>query len=172
MIKVSHFIWTYALSLFIFYYVFNENLLATFLLSFLTAAISWLPDIDIRVFKRISEFNKKTYYIFYIFTLPFLLFFKHRTWTHAIYLPLFFLYLGEFIYVGDLQLIFRILYLAFFLHILEDSFTVSGVKLFYPIKFSFKLAKFNTNSNLHFHILNFMGIFIGVAFLFFVKYFH
>lgn len=170
--RASHFLWSFGISLFLFFYVFSVNIIFTFLFSFLVGFFSFLPDIDIRITNRVDKFNRDTFYIFWIFNFWIKLFLKHRTITHSIWLPLFLFYFGEFVFFENFVFLnfFRVFYLAFFLHIFEDCFTVSGVDLFYPIKFNFRFGKFSTDSFLHYHLLNFFG-FCFVVFFFFLYFY-
>lgn len=164
--KTTHFIWTLGISLFIFKYVFYYSILPNLIVSFITAFFSSLPDIDIKIIKKVQIFNRSTFYIFYILTIPFQLLFKHRTWTHTIYLPILFLFIAEFFtYNFYVQIICRILYLTLSLHIIEDSFTVSGVRLFYPFNLKLRIAKFSTNSFFDYLILNLVGFGIIISFI-------
>ena len=166
--QITHLIWSFGISLLLFMFIFKINFFFTLLFSFLVGFLSFLPDIDIKIINKIDKFNFKTFYVFWIFNYPLKLFFKHRTITHSIWFPLLFFCLGEFVFSEFILVSYslRILYLALILHIFEDSLTVSGVELFFPFNFNFKLAKFSTDSFFDYWILNL----IGFIFIFVFKY--
>lgn len=165
--RLNHLSLSFAISLFIFYYYFNYNFALTFLLSFFVSILSFLPDVDMTIINKLDKFNRNNFYIFFPFVYVLKSFFKHRTITHSVWFPLIFLFLAEYFFVNIfLILFFRVLYIAIFLHIIEDSLTLSGVRIFYPFDFKLKLFRFNTNSIIHFYLLEFLAYFIIILFVF------
>ncbi len=164
--RINHFSWSFAISLWLFLYVFKYDFAITFLLSLLVAFLSFLPDLDIVLIKKVDKFNKQNFYIFFAFVYIFKSIFKHRTVTHSIWIPIILFFLAEFFFFNFYLIIFlRIIYLSLFLHILEDACTVSGVRIFYPFSFSLRFFKLSTNSTIHFYfleILAYFGVFLFV----------
>ena len=132
------------------------------LLSYLvitTAYFSWLPDIDLKIQRKIHTLCKKKGFINRLkcfFTKPFLSIFKHRTYTHSLVVLAVFVALLLFAYFSipeSLHVLFLLVFVpivfGILFHILEDSFTVRGVPLFYPLsKKSYRLFRFNTNKTI------------------------
>jgi len=147
--KEDHFYVTFSLSLFIYFYFFHYSLFLTLFLSLLTAYLSWLPDIDIKVLRKIDKI-KKTHKIVYFLLFPIFWLvkkiFRHRTITHTLWIPLLLAYLDLFdLFNEKFEAILRVLYLSLILHILEDSLTKTGVKLFYPLDLKLKIPLFSTS---------------------------
>ena len=160
--REDHFITTYTLSLYFYTFLFNYSLLLTFVLSFFTAYLSWLPDIDIKVLKKLDKLRKEKKIIYFLFfPLIFLLrlFFKHRTFTHTFWIPFSLILLDLFVLDnGFLKLIVRIFYMSLLLHILEDSLTKTGVRPFYPEKFTLKIPIFSTNDDFHSFLIKMISL--------------
>jgi inner membrane protein len=163
--RINHFSWSFALSLWLFFYIFKYEIFISFLLSLLVAFLSFLPDLDIILIKKVDRFNRENFYIFFLFVYIFKSIFKHRTVTHSIWIPFVLFYFAEYFFLNFYLVIFlRVIYLSLILHILEDSCTVSGVRIFYPLNFNLRFFKFSTNSTIHFYFLEILAYF--VAFLF------
>jgi membrane-bound metal-dependent hydrolase YbcI (DUF457 family) len=151
--KRNHFSVTFAISLWIYLFYFNNNIIETLILSFFTASLSSLPDIDIQITEKLAKLEKYTFGITKPISVIAHLFFKHRTYTHTIYIPLVLYYLSEVTFSMSLmQVLLRPFYLAIFLHILEDITTMSGVKILYPLPFNPKLKLMTTSSLKHTYI--------------------
>lgn len=167
--KVNHFTWSLALSVWIFYFYFEYNIFETIIFSLIVAMISWLPDIDIRIVNESRKLLKASFYLLLPIHFIVKTIFKHRTITHSLFIPivlyLISLYLIENIYLDKFLII---LSLSLFLHIFEDSLTVSGVKLFWPIPLKIRFAKFSTNSEVHFILLELIGYAIFFSFFGFI----
>lgn len=163
--KISHIIWTFALSLWIFDFFFHLGILWNLLYSIITAFFSFLPDVDIRIVNYLKKMNWKTLFLSYPLYLFVKTFLKHRTITHSIWFAL--VFLGFYWYVGYLFLF--TFFLAIILHIFEDSLTISGVYPFFPLKLKLRLGWYSTNSTFDEIILNIFGFIIG--FLFIIYYF-
>ena len=170
MLRRNHFTWTFFISLFIYHLYFNYTISNTLILSYLTATISWLPDIDFKVIDALKTFEKKTLFIVKPITFFLKLLFKHRGITHSIFLPVFILFLAEFSFVDNLliQTILRIFYIALFLHIFEDSLTIRGIKPFFPIPFgTIKFKIVNTGNAIHFILLELIAYLMMINFYLF-----
>lgn len=156
---------SFALSLWIFYFIFNYDFLFVLFGSFLTGFFSFLPDLDIKIIKKLEKLNKNSFYLFYLLIWPIKHFFRHRGITHSIWIPIILFYFAEFHFMNFVIIfVFRFLYLSLILHILEDMFTVSGVDLFFPLNFRVRFFKFSTNSDLHFLFFIFVSFLLIVAF--------
>lgn len=162
----NHFSLSFVVCLWIYYYIFNFEMILTFSLSFLTAFLSFLPDIDLKIIFKIDQFNRDTFFVFFPITFLLKLIFKHRGITHSLWIPMVLFFIGEFLLNDIFSLVFRVVYLALFLHIIEDSFTISGVEIFYPFSFNFKVFNLNTSSFSHFWFLEFFAYLIGFLFVF------
>lgn len=169
--KLNHISLTFAISLWIFYYFFNFKIIQTILLSTLTAFFSSLPDIDIKIIKKIKKLERKTLFLICPLTYFLKVIFKHRNITHSIWFFGIFFYISEFFLKNKYLILFtKTIYLAIILHIIQDSFTKTGIKLFYPIKFKLKLANFSTNKNSHFLFFQILAYIICLIFIFFILY--
>ena len=168
--KINHISISFAVSLWVYFYLFSFNIFDTFIMAILTAGLAWLPDLDVRILNNLRDFTKKTFYLFYPIYFICKYIFKHRTWSHSIWLVGVFGFLSYFFWSVDFYFarVFLILAMAIGLHIVEDSFTVSGVRWFWPIGFKFRLGNFNTSSEIHFIILEFFAYLIFFGFLYFV----
>ena len=163
--KLTHIIWSFSLSSFLFFYLFDFEFFKTIIFSCLVGFFSFIPDLDIKFVKKIKRFNKKTFYIFSIITTPIKKIIGHRQITHSLFLPLIF-FLFYFVFRKYFfSYVFLILCFSIFLHIFEDCLTKSGVKIFYPFRFKLRLAKFNTFSEVHYLILNLIGLGFFILFL-------
>ncbi|MFW6009324.1 MAG: metal-dependent hydrolase [Nanoarchaeota archaeon] len=169
MIKLNHFTLTLAISFWIYYFIFSINLAFTFLLSLITAMLSSLPDIDIKIIKQINSYNRKTLYLLYPITFLLKLIFKHRTITHSIWLPLFLLLLDIIFNFNNIIIDYslRVFYIAIFLHIIEDATTKKGVKIFFPIPFNLRLFVFSTSSKINFLLIQLISY--SIIFMFFLN---
>jgi membrane-bound metal-dependent hydrolase YbcI (DUF457 family) len=165
--KVNHISWTLGLSLWIFYLYFDFSLVHSMIYSFFCASIAWLPDVDLKIIKKINEFNRSTLFLFYPLTFIFKILFKHRSITHSIWIPLCLFFISEYVLISGIsRVILLIISLAIFLHIFEDTLTVRGVEIFYPFSLRIRFLRFHTDSKIHFYILEFCAYFILIAFIF------
>ena len=151
MIGQLHISLSFFLSYLIFYFLLYFGKIDSIILSFFVSFLSIIPDYDLKIFNWSNKqiiFLRKTklkyllfpYYLFLIFLNKI---FKHRTTTHTIFVPIFFFIFGFYFQL------FHIISLAIFLHILEDSLTVSGVKIFYPLSdFELKIPLINTRKHI------------------------
>jgi len=162
MIKRLHFSVSLVLS-YLVYNLLNFDKLSSIVLSIITASLSSLPDLDYKIYswankKRIFlEKTRLKYILFpvYLFIIFLIKVFKHRGTTHSIFPIILFLYLS--IYFKP----FFILFLSFTLHIIEDSFTVSGIQPFYPInEFRIRIPILNNKQRKLQTILSYVFIFI------------
>ncbi len=164
----SHFLWSLGLSMWIMHYFFKTRVSLNIVISFLIAFLSWLPDIDIMMENKYSKEKNRSLFnrFMYIFTKTFL---KHRTITHSIWIPVILIYFSEFYLSGYylLKTFLRIVYMSLLLHIFEDTFTVMGVRLFYPLNINFRLFRFRTNSYSHSCVLNITAVIIISLFIYF-----
>ncbi len=87
---------------------------------------------------------------------------KHRTWTHAIYVPAVLLIIG--IYV---RCVFW-LGLGYLVHLICDSFSASGISWFYPHKNRHHICKLYTTSHISETIVVFMYIILLIVYCVFV----
>ena len=168
--KEDHFYVTFSLSLFIYFYFFYYSLFLTIILSFLTAYLSWLPDIDIKVLKKIDKIKKKHRVFYFLFFPIFWLvkkIFRHRTITHTLWIPLLLAYLDLFdLFNEKIETILRIIYLSLILHILEDGLTKTGVRLFYPLDLKLKIPLFSTNKEIDSLKIKTIAFFLILVFIF------
>ena len=167
MLKRNHLTWTFSLSLFIYFLYFEYSPENTIILAFLTASIAWLPDIDFKILDILRDFDVKTLKIMRPLTYFLQFVFQHRGITHSIFIPTILFVLGEFVFTSSLflQTIFRIFYLALFLHIFEDSLTIRGIRPFFPFsKASIQFKLINTSSATHFAILEIIAYLIAINF--------
>lgn len=136
MIARLHFATSLVLSYLIYFFIADLDKISSVILSIITAKLSTIPDLDYKIY---SWANKQILFLkkskFYILIIPYYLFlefliriFKHRGITHTIYPILFFIFL-RFLFFN----LFFVLTLAFVLHLLEDSITISGIRPFYPL---------------------------------------
>ena len=93
---------------------------------------------------------------------------QHRTWTHSLWIPLSLLILDYLNNDFLLSIFLKTIYIGLFLHIIEDSLTVSGVRIFYPLSFKLRLAKFNTNSEKHSFIFDIFSVILVLSFVYFI----
>ena len=182
--KVSHIIWTFSISLWIYHLFFPEfNTIENILISLITAIFSSLPDIDLKIVNYFKKLNYKTLFLSYPIYFLIKTIFKHRTITHSFLFSSIF-YIGYYIFSNILNntilniQIFSLsinlslflaylsfsIFLAITLHIFEDSLTVAGVEPLYPIKIKIRFARFRTNSSISQIIIDFVGFLIGVLF--------
>jgi len=66
--------------------------------------------------------------------------FKHRTWTHALYIPLL------LVLISIAVPIVRFLTIGYLFHLWEDSFSRSGIDWLYPKKNKKHIALYKTNT--------------------------
>ncbi len=182
--KTSHLIWSFSLALWLYDSIFKINLIQLILYSLITSFFSVLPDIDLKIINYFKKLNYRTFFISYPFYILAKIIFKHRGLTHSFLFSGLFYGIYYFIpkitnlnyfnifnsnsYIDlilNLNIIFLMISIGIILHILEDSFTISGVRAFYPFNFKFRLLKFSTNSILDEIILNFIGFLIGIIFI-------
>lgn len=166
--KINHITWSFALSLWIYYYLFNQNILQTIFFSFFVGILAWLPDVDLRIIKLSQKLVLNSFFIFYPFHLLIKIIFKHRTITHTIWIPLSLFLINKYINVKSnfiFENIIMILIIAILLHIFEDSLTISGVQPLFPIPIKIRLWNFNTSSQIHFFILEVIGYLIIFGFI-------
>jgi membrane-bound metal-dependent hydrolase YbcI (DUF457 family) len=191
MYRRDHLYFTFLFSLifytYSFYYFFPEihnetlKLILFASLVFLTAQFSWLPDIDIRITRAVSDmcqqqdniFDK----IFCFFEKPILALLEHRTLTHSL-LPL--ILVGSIWYIIEIMhlptipyyllKVFTIsIFFALIFHILGDMWTVSGVPLFWPLsKKKFRFFRFNSSRRVHVWFMRILYLFLFIVFLYFV----
>jgi membrane-bound metal-dependent hydrolase YbcI (DUF457 family) len=167
MLKRNHFLWTLGISPWLFYYL-NLNLELIFTLSLLTAFLSSLPDIDLKIVKYFKKLNYRSFFLTYPIYILVKLIFKHRTITHSLFIPISLLLLNKFIITNYyLSLFLFSLSFALILHVFEDCMTIAGVKIFWPLKYNLRLASFRTASNFHNSILHILGIIILLTFPFY-----
>jgi hypothetical protein len=167
--KLNHFSLSFSISFWIFYFLFEQNIIITFFLSLFVALLSSLPDIDIKIIRSLNNLNKKTLYLTYPIILVFKLIFKHRTITHTIWLPAILLIFDIYTNFNFfIEYILKILYIAIFLHLIEDSLTISGIKPLYPIPLKIKLFNFSTDSKIHFLFFQSLSYVILFSFFFFI----
>lgn len=168
--RFSHIIWTFSISLWIYDLYFNLNLFENIFYSSITAFLSFLPDIDLKIVRYFHNLNFKTLFISYPLYLLIKIIFKHRTITHSVFFSLIFLVLYYFLnsnhYLGLLIFTF---FLAIILHIFEDSLTIAGVQPLFPIKFKFRLFFFRTSSSFDEFIINILGLLILIMYSFGTK---
>ncbi len=168
----NHFFITFSLALWLYYFILKFNLSQTFLLSFFTAYLSWLPDIDLKIIKKLEKFEKKKTLSAFLFK-PFLFllkkFLKHRGITHSIWPILLLIFLDLEVNDYLISIFLKIIYFALIFHVIEDSFTVSGVNFFYPLNFRLKLAKFKSNSKTHIIFFDLLSFFLVVFFFYVIK---
>ncbi|MFW5704674.1 MAG: metal-dependent hydrolase [Nanoarchaeota archaeon] len=169
--KRNHISWTFAISLWIYYFIFDYNLKITLILSIITAWISFLPDIDITIVNYIKKFERFTLYLSWPITVLAKVFFRHRKITHTLYLPALFFIVAEIITVPDvpLTIALRIFYLAITLHIIEDMFTVQGIDFLYPLPPHLKLGNFTTKSYITMLFLDLVAYTFAILFFFWNK---
>ena len=167
MLRINHITWTISLSLFLYSYLFELNLFYTILLSLITGYFSSIPDIDIKIIKKLKKIDKKYFYLTIPFTILPRIIFRHRTITHSLFLPIIISTFSE-IYIKNNILLYisRIFYIAIILHIFEDAFTKAGVKMFFPFQINIRFFKFSTQSKLDFLILQYTSF--GILILFFI----
>ncbi|HIQ50591.1 MAG TPA: hypothetical protein EYH54_01305 [Nautiliaceae bacterium] len=169
--KEDHFLLTFSISLYIYYFLFKD-LKYLLIGSILTAFFSWLPDLDIKVLKKIEKIKKKKRIVYYLLFPCFYLIkklLKHRGLTHSIYFPIFLIYLDYITEDFLVSFFLKTLYLSILLHILEDSLTKTGVSIVYPLNFKFKIPIFSTNNNIHSFLIKIKAFLFIIIFLFFVK---
>lgn len=164
--KINHITLSFAISLWIFYYILSKNIYQTLIFSFLVGIFASLPDIDIKIINKSWNITKNTLFLFYPIHIIIKTIFKHRTITHSIWIAIILLLIINFIENNYLINILMIIILAIILHILEDSFTISGIKPLYPIPIKLRFAKFSTNSKIDFFLFEFIAYFF--IFLFFI----
>jgi inner membrane protein len=87
-------------------------------------AATYIPDVD----HKNSKLGK--YWIFR----PFQWFVKHRNFVHSL---LFMLLIGFGIFIFSKVAAYGFL-LGYGLHLIADCFTVSGIRMFWPLKFKFR----------------------------------
>jgi inner membrane protein len=132
-----------------------------------------LPDIDIRIIKKINKLKKRKKLIYYLF-FPFFwllrVIFKHRTITHSLWIPFLLLIVDIYQLINNQILVslIRVIYLALILHILEDSLTKTGVDLFYPLKVKLKVPIFSTSNEKDSIIIKIISLFLFLIFIFLV----
>ena len=164
MLRQNHFLWTLGISPWIFY-ALNYDIIQIILLSFLTAFLSPFPDTDLKIVKYFKKLNLKTLYLTYPIYILIKLIFKHRTITHTLFIPITLLYLQHRFLENEILIALTISFsLALILHIFEDSLTIAGIKLFWPIPITLRLAKFKTSSKLHHNILLIIGFIFIISF--------
>ncbi len=164
MLKKNHLTWTFALSLWIFYYISNENIIKTVIYSSITALLSWLPDIDLKIVSAVSDWNKKSLFLLYPFYVCVKFLFRHRTTTHTIWIPLILMIIAHNTDYYVIKVGILILALALILHIFEDSLTQNGVEPFLPIPIKIRFWNFSTTSHIHYVVLEFLAFLIGTSF--------
>ncbi|BFI73231.1 hypothetical protein YN1_2180 [Nanoarchaeota archaeon] len=155
------------------YYIFNFDKLSAIILAIFVGFLSTIPDFDYKIFtwsnKQYMFLNKTKlkyplfpYYLFILFLIKV---FKHRGITHSIFPVLFFFILGFFIIS-----FFYLFSLAFLLHMLEDSLTVSGIQPFYPLSnYKFVIPILNNKKHRNIQIiLSYLIIFIFIYFIIFL----
>jgi membrane-bound metal-dependent hydrolase YbcI (DUF457 family) len=167
MLKSNHFLWTLGISPWIFHYL-NFTIELITVLSILTAFLSSLPDLDLKIVKYFKKLNYKSFFLTYPIYIIVKLIFKHRTITHSLFIPIILLtinyYLVETIYLSYFLIS---LSTALILHVFEDCMTIAGVKIFWPIPYNFRISNFRTASKFHNNILHVLGIIILLTFPFF-----
>lgn len=167
MLKSNHFLWTLGISPWIFYFLKLEIELI-FTLSLLTAFLSSLPDLDLKIVKYFKKLNRKSFYLTFPIYLIIKLIFKHRTITHSLFIPITLLIINYF-FIENIYTNYILISLstALILHVFEDCMTIAGVKLFWPIKINIRFANFRTASKFHNGILHILGIIILLTFPFY-----
>jgi membrane-bound metal-dependent hydrolase YbcI (DUF457 family) len=166
--KEDHFLATLAISPYIYYFFIFKNLEYTILASFLTAFFSWIPDIDIKITKKIDKIKKRHKIIYFLlFPIFYLLkkVLKHRGLTHSLYIPLILIYLDYLIKDFLLSFFIKILYFSVILHVLEDSITKSGVPIAYPLRYKIRIPLFSTRSKKHSIIIKMCSIILIILFV-------
>ncbi|MGC9133145.1 MAG: metal-dependent hydrolase [Nanopusillaceae archaeon] len=161
------------LSYLLFYYIFSFDKISSIIIAIFVGIISTIPDFDYKIFKWSNKqylFLNKTklkyplfpYYLFILFLIKI---FKHRGITHSIFPIILFFLLGFF----TIRL-FYLFSLAFLLHIIEDSLTVSGIQPFYPLlNFKFVIPILNNKKHRKLQIfLSYLTIFIFLYFIIFL----
>lgn len=168
--RINHITWTLGLSLWIYHFILLFGLLNSILYSILTASIAWLPDIDIKLINKINKFNKYTLYLLFPITVILKILFKHRRITHSLWIPITFYIFSHYLFHNNffLQITFLIISLAILLHIIEDTFTIKGVDIFFPIPLNIRILKFNTHYKLHSYILETLACIIIIIFFLFL----
>jgi len=164
--KEDHFLLTFSISLYIYFFIY-QNLKYTFIASFLTAFFSWLPDLDIKITKKIEKIRKKrkiTYFLMFPIFFMIKRVLKHRGITHSIYLPIILIYLDLVTQDFLISFFLKILYFSIILHILEDSLTKSGVQLFFPLNYRLKIPIFSTKNKSHSFIIKIKSFVILITF--------
>ncbi|MDT7890469.1 MAG: metal-dependent hydrolase [Candidatus Nanopusillus sp.] len=135
-----------------FFYIFNFDKASSIIISIIVGLICIIPDYDYKIYnwanKQYENINKSKIlkyllYPYYLFILFLLKLFKHRGFTHSIFPIIIFFFMGLLI-----MKIFYLFSLAFLLHIIEDSLTVSGITPFYPISnYKFAIPILNNREN-------------------------
>ena len=136
----------------IFFYIFGFDKISSIIISIIVGLICIIPDYDFKIYnwanKQYENINKSKIlkyllYPYYLFILFLLKLFKHRGFTHSIFPIIIFFLLGFFIIK-----IFYLFSLAFLLHIIEDSLTVSGITPLYPLSnYKFVIPILNNRKN-------------------------
>lgn len=167
--KINHITMSFAISLWIFYYLLNQNIFQTCIYSLFVALLAPIPDIDIKIVNKSWILTK--YSLFLLYPIHFIIknIFKHRTITHTIWIPTVLIILIKFIENQIVNNILIIVTLSLILHILEDAFTINGVEPIYPIPIKIRFAKFSTNSTIHFlifELISYSIVFLFIGFLF------
>jgi membrane-bound metal-dependent hydrolase YbcI (DUF457 family) len=169
--RKNHFFLTFSLSLWLYFSIFKFDLIQTVFLSFFTAYLSWIPDIDIKVVKKLEKLKKRRFLAFLL--KPFIFLFKkllrHRGLTHSIWPILVLVFLDLKIKEYLISIFLKIIYFALIFHILEDSLTISGVNFLYPLNFRLRLAKFRSNSNLHSLFFDIVSLFSILLFFYLME---
>ncbi|BBL45814.1 hypothetical protein MJ1_0670 [Nanobdella aerobiophila] len=160
------------ISYIIFYYILSINYISSIIFSIFVGIICIIPDLDyklsiwankqyITLRKSIIKYILFPYYIFILFIIKI---FKHRGITHSIFPVILFYLIGNYIHI------FYLFSLAFLLHIIEDSLTVSGTQPFYPIlKYKFVIPILNNKKNRKLQIyLSYISIFIYLYLIIFL----
>lgn len=160
--KRQHMYVTFVLSLFLYYYYFKFNFNDTLIYSLVTSLLAPIPDIDLKIVRFFNKIPTIIRAPLYLIELLVRSIFKHRTYTHNIFvasilLVLYQLY-NSFIYI----LIFN----AIIFHIIEDAMTVRGVKPFLPINTKIKIMNFSTSNNYHSIVINLICLLLFALFLY------
>jgi len=117
-----------------------------FIFIFFVFISTFLPDID----SKNSQLGR-----FFIFR-PFQFFVKHRDFVHSF---LFMILIGSFIFLFS-KIAFYGFAVGFGLHLIADCFNISGIRIFYPLKFKIK-GFVKTNGILEWVIFSVAVIFGG-----------
>jgi membrane-bound metal-dependent hydrolase YbcI (DUF457 family) len=167
MLKANHFLWTLGIAPWIFHYL-NYELALILILTLITAFLSSLPDLDLKIVRYFKKLNYKSFFLTYPIYILVKLIFKHRTITHSLFIPLAILI---YVYLVQNNLYFEYFLIslssALILHVFEDSLTIAGVQMFRPIQTKIKFANFRTASKFHNNILHVLGLIILLSFPFY-----